>query len=746
MASAAQLYSPVERHVVSLPDDIPFINPHKTGINSLSKKLKDALLWVYHSFVHEFEQGLAFLLIPVFMAVGAIIYFTLPYEPDGSKLAAYCALAIGFFILSRHYRPAFFVAGFATCIVVGAFCSKIETWRIATPMLGSDISTTIRGRVIAVEKATNAKSRLVVDILATNNPHLHYAPERVKLSASTSNMEIEPGDGVEGRVKLRASSGPIRPNSYDFGFSNYFQSIGGQGYFVGKPKKIIVEPPDSLIERFSLGISRLRVAMTVRIIKAIGGETGSIAAALITGQRGGISQTTNDALRVAGLSHILSISGLHMAMVAGMVLIIVRTLLAIFPGFASRYQSKKIAAAAALLASAFYLVLSGSDVAAQRSFVMVAVMLIAIIFDRSAITMRNLAIAAIMTLLVVPHEVLGPSFQMSFSATAALVAVFGWWSRRPKSYYQTTPMFVGAGIMRIVLFPVLSTAIASLVAGLASGIFSAYHFSNTAPLGIISNALAFPVMSIIVMPFALVAALVMPFGLEWLPLQVMGGGVKLVEKIAYSVAAISPDINPGVIPPVALVFLSSGLIILLILKTRLCLFSVLWFLAGIFFVVLQKPPLLLVSEDKGAVGLIDNRNLYITDKKPTKFVTEVWQRSYKLNAVVGPANAEQREGAQFICNEGTCRAQKDGGLKIAVIEEQYNSDMTCPDADILVVYQNIHLLKCDSGQKIITATSLMLYGTMLVTDKGKIISSIKGGPTRPWNEYRKYLQASNRSF
>ena len=256
-------------------------------------------------------------------------------------------------------------------------------------MLGSDISTTIRGRVIAVEKATNAKSRLVVDILATNNPHLYYAPERVKLSASTSNMEIEPGDGVEGRVKLRASSGPIRPNSYDFGFSNYFQSIGGQGYFVGKPKKIIVEPPDSLVKRVSLGISRLRVAMTVRIIKAIGGETGSIAAALITGQRGGISQTTNDALRVAGLSHILSISGLHMAMVAGMVLIIVRTLLAIFPGFASRYQSKKIAAAAALLASAFYLVLSGSDVAAQRRFVMVAVMLIAIIFDRSAITMRH---------------------------------------------------------------------------------------------------------------------------------------------------------------------------------------------------------------------------------------------------------------------------------------------------------------------------------------------------------------------
>ena len=731
---------------MSLPDDIPFIVPHKTGLKRLYKQLADIILRGYSAFIFEREQGLLFLLIPVFMIVGVVIYFGLSYEPDGRTLTALCIMAIGIFILSRHFRPAFYITGLAMCIFLGALCSKIETWRLSTPMLGSDISSTIKGRIISVEKVARGKSRLIVDIISTEKPYLDHAPERAKLTFSSNNTEFEPGDGIEGRAKLRASSGPIRPDSYDFSFANYFQSIGAQGYFVGKPTKIFVEPPISSLERFSLAVARLRLAMTNRIINAIGGETGSIAAALITGQRGGILPATNEALRIAGLSHILSISGLHMAMVAGMVLIVIRTLLALFPSFASRYQSKKIAAAAALFVSAFYLLLSGSDVAAQRSFVMVAVMLVAIIFDRSAITMRNLAIAAIITLVVFPHEVLGPSFQMSFSATGALIATFGWWSRKHKSGFQTTPMFFGAGVMRIVLFPVLSTAVASLVAGLASGIFSAYHFSNTAPLGVLSNALAFPVMSIAVMPFALAAALLMPFGLEWWPLQIMGVGGKIVEKIAYSVASISPDVNPGLIPPIALVFLSIGLVILLFFKTRLCLFSTIFFLAGLIFVIHQTQPLLLISEDKGAVGLIDDKTLYITDIKPTRFTTEVWLRSYALNGIVGPLSEDHQKNAQFICDHGTCHAQKDGGLKIAVIEKQNSSDLTCPDDDILVLSSNIHLINCRPEQKVITETSLNLKGSIVVTDNGKIISAIESGPTRPWNEHRKYLRLSRSEF
>ncbi|WP_297327569.1 ComEC/Rec2 family competence protein [uncultured Bartonella sp.] len=740
MRPAAQLYSPLDRHVVSLPNDIPFIVPYKTGFKGLYQKLADILKRLRGSLVFELDQGLGFLLLPVFMTIGVVVYFHLSYEPDGLRLAAYFVLTSGLLFLSRHYRPLFFLISIITCISHGALSAKIETWRVATPMLGRDVSTTLNGRIARVEKTANGKSRLVVDILSTKNPELKYSPQRVKLSGFTKNIELNPGDGIEGRVRLRAASGPVRPNSYDFSFYNYFQSIGAQGYFVGKPTKTIVKPPSSLFDRLSLDVSRLRQSMTNRITEAIGGETGSIAAALITGERSGISPQTNEALRIAGLSHILSISGLHMAMVAGMVLIVMRTIFAFFQSFSSRFQSKKIAACGALFISAFYLLLSGSDVAAERSFVMVAVMLIAIIFDRSAITMRNLAIAALITLIVVPHEVLGPSFQMSFSATAALVAIFGWWSRNHRANRNTTPMFVGGKIFDLMLFPVVSTAVASLVAGLASGIFASYHFSNTAPLGVISNALAFPVMSIAVMPFALLAALLMPFGLEWWPLQIMGAGVKIVEQIAYSVAAISPDINPGTMPPIALIILSCGLIVLLFFKTRLCLFSGVFFAVGIAFIVFQKQPLLLVSEDRGSVGLIDRKILYVTDLKPTKFTANIWQRSYGLDEIVGPAAKGQQIGAQFWCEEGICHALLSTGLKVAVIEKQNSSELICPDADIVVVSLNIHMTNCHPEQKVITPNLLGLKGSILITSNEKIISSVNSGPTRPWNEYRKYLR------
>ncbi|UXN63919.1 ComEC/Rec2 family competence protein [Phyllobacterium sp. A18/5-2] len=165
-------------------------------------------------------------------------------------------------------------------------------------------------------------------------------------------------------------------------------------------------------------------------MRNIKGEPGDIAASLITGQRDGISDDTNNAMRLSGLSHILSISGFHMALVAATIIGSLRAVLALFPGFSARYPVKKFAAVIALIGSAFYLLLSGSDIAAQRSFVMLGVMLLAITVDRAAISMRNLAIAALITIAISPHEILGPSFQMSYSATAALICFYGWWSKR----------------------------------------------------------------------------------------------------------------------------------------------------------------------------------------------------------------------------------------------------------------------------------------------------------------------------
>ncbi|MDD9332613.1 MAG: ComEC/Rec2 family competence protein, partial [Bartonella sp.] len=360
----------------------------------------------------------------------------------------------------------------------------------------------LTGRIVSIKSVGQGGFRLKVDVLKTERSTLPYNLNRVYLVTKSLPYGLTPGDGLYGKVKLRALSGAIRPGSYDFSFHNYFKRIGAQGFYLGKPKKISVCQSNTMLGKIIQKIENLRMQMTEKVSKAVGGEGGRVSAALITGQRGGISNNTNEALRIAGLAHILSISGLHMALLSGMVFIIVRSFFAFFPVFSSYYSVKKFAAITALIVTAFYLILSGANIAAQRSFLMVACMLIAILCNRSAVTMRNFAIAGLVTVAISPHEILEPSFQMSFSATVALIAAFSWWSEGYFFYKgNTAPSYVGGKALHFVFLSVFSTCISSLVAGSASGIYAAYHFSNVALLGVVSNALALPIVSILIMPF-----------------------------------------------------------------------------------------------------------------------------------------------------------------------------------------------------------------------------------------------------
>src|SRR5690606_13594943 len=192
----------------------------------------------------------------------------------------------------------------------------------------------------------------------------------------------------------------------------------------------LLEPPadSALASRLQASVQGFRHAVADRIRNHIGGPEGEIAAALVVGVRAGIPDDVNDAMRRSGLYHIISISGLHMALVAGAIMGMLRFGFALFPKFSSRWPVKKVAAALAIAGLAAYLFISGAEVAAQRSFIMLAIMLTAILFDRAALTLRNLAISAIIVIATSPHEVAGPSFQMSFAATAALVGAYAAWS------------------------------------------------------------------------------------------------------------------------------------------------------------------------------------------------------------------------------------------------------------------------------------------------------------------------------
>ncbi|KXF77360.1 hypothetical protein ATN84_08170 [Paramesorhizobium deserti] len=666
----------------------------------------------------EQEHGTYFLFLPVFAAIGAILYFSLPSEPRWQPLLSGLTVLITIRILAHRRQLMAMALTFAIAVLAGMLTAKTETMRLSTPMLGGDITTRVTGRILAMEQNDKGGWRVTLEVLSTVRPTLRYAPDRIRVSARDLPASADIGSGLSGLVRLRAQSGPVRPANYDFAFHGYFNGIGANGFFLGTPQSVAVSPPDEIGTRLMLWIANLRQGITESIASSLEGEKGAIAAALITGHREGISEETNEALRLSGLAHILSISGLHMALAGGLVMLVVRALIALFPGFAMRHPVKKYAAGAALLGSAFYLMLSGSAIAAQRSFIMLAVMLIAVMMDRAAITMRNLALAALIAIILVPHELLGPSFQMSFSATAALIAAFAWWTGRKRSRYEQglVPASAAKGFVGKIVMSVGATAATAVIAGTASGIFALYHFNNTAPLGLLGNVLAVPVISICVMPFAVLSLLMMPLDLEWLPLQVMGTGIEMVKWVAREVAAISPNTNPGIMPIATLLLWSAGLVLVIFLKTWLRAVSLLFFATGLILFIREGGPDLIISEDGRLVAMrIGDGALAVNRSRPSRFTIENWQKAYNAPDIIKPQAGQDNEQKGFICEEGICLAEMRDERMLAYTDVAEGRSAACAIGDMVILAFPGKNLSCGRDEKIvITLRDLAVKGALEV--------------------------------
>jgi ComEC/Rec2-related protein len=734
------------------------------------------------AFSNEIGRGTLFMLLPVFAGTGAILYFSFPAEPQLSAILSGLTVLIGCHALAGARPMMRLVLLLAISVVTGILFAKLETVRVNTRMLGSEVTTRIIGRVTALTKDAKGGWRLTMDVISTARPELRYGPDRIVISAKALPRALKIGDGLAGLVRLRPQSGPMRPGNYDFAFYNYYRGIGANGFLLGKAEMVHVSADTGPTAAVLLTIANIRHQLTQRILRNIDGEPGDIAASLITGQRDGISDDTNNAMRLSGLSHILSISGFHMALVAATIIGSLRAILALFPGFSARYPVKKLAAVIALIGSGFYLLLSGADVAAQRSFVMLAVMLLAISVDRAAISMRNLAVAALITIAISPHEILGPSFQMSYSATAALISFYGWWSKRRGKEQRRKKIhnYLLLAIPMKAVNHIGAIAMTSLVAGTASSIFAAYHFNNTAPFGLIGNALALPVISVFVMPFAVLGLLAMPFDLDWLPFTVMGHGIEVVIAIAKVVASHSPSGNLGLMPQATLLLMSIGLATIFVLSTRLRLCGIPLLLAAAIFMMRTQEPDIIVAEGGKLVALrtLDN-SLAINRPSGSAFTLNNWQQGYGTSGVVKPFKAGNRlEETQFECAEKLCIAREQGGLVVAYTDDPgqkvaacsegdiailafATTEAACGDKNVLVITQRdlalsgaaeitLHASKTKQiGTKINTSTAGSTDQNVSEANAGHVqrlrsaaVTYAVGPPARPWNFYRTYSRAA----
>ncbi|HEY8580988.1 MAG TPA: ComEC/Rec2 family competence protein, partial [Beijerinckiaceae bacterium] len=322
-------------------------------------------------------------------------------------------------------------------------------------------------------------------------------------------------------------------------------------------------------------IDRGRNALTERIVAVIGGAQGAVAAALVTGKRGLIPEETNEALRAAGIYHVVSISGLHMVLAAGLFMWTMRAALALSPSLALRRPIKKWAAAFAMVGAAAYDLFSGAEVATERALVMMLVVLGAVLADRPAISMRNLAIAALIVLAREPVTLLGPSFQMSFAAVAAMIAAF---ERHGGAREPDAPPSILTRARQALLVMLATT----LIAALATDPYATFHFHRITLYGLVGNALTLPLVEFVVMPAAVFGVLASAFGLDAPVWWVMGQGVGFMMRVAEHVATL-----PGAVRMIpafgvgALLAMTLGLLWLTLWTTPLRCLGVAFAAAGV---------------------------------------------------------------------------------------------------------------------------------------------------------------------
>ncbi|WP_332303517.1 ComEC/Rec2 family competence protein [Rhizobium sp. GR12] len=780
---------PLHRSSDAATYDTPALVPGWNLKNTAAEKIA-ACLAEERAFGHDF------LFIPVFIGCGAILWFSLDAAPSSFILSVVFLLVAGLALLVR-YSAGFAAAACGLCafLLLGMLLADFETRRAGTVLLDTPVTTTITGTVARREVDARGYWRYVVQLTATEGPTLSRPPQRISVLAR-GGEPVALGATLRGKARLSPPSGPALPELNDFAFTSYFRGVGATGYFY-KPPQTLASPVGDMaaekgwLEWVDTRLYGLRSAIAERIRNTIGGDAGAFAASIVTDERQAISAQTMEALRLSGLAHIVAISGLNMALASGIFFVGLRLAFSLFPAFAQRWPVKKVAAFAALLMTLAYYLISGFAVSAERAWLMMSVMLIAVLFDQPSLSLRNVAISALVILIFSPSEIMGPSFQMSFAATIALVSAYAFWSRwridQERLFIGRKPAWMKvAETVGAVIGGVVTT---SLIGGLSTAIYSAEHFHRVTTYGLFANLAAMPLMSLIVMPFGLLAMLLMPFGLDAPFLKIMGFGMALVIEVANEVGSWGGSAATGRPHGWFLGVASVGLLLMTLLRSRLALLGVpvLLFAFGLSAVTAYRDlPDLLIHEDGELVAMVENGKVFTTKTRPPGFVFGQWQRALLLPEKAVPPVFISGEGrinttgsgsksklspedmtavaremtaalkdakvGVFTCRKDMwCAASAASGEWIIVLEDGRFAGKACDIADIVVVSRRTSFSQCRSGALLLSRDILRRLGSVEIDFADKAQAEVVGrlraaiaGTDRPWSRHRYYDWKSGR--
>lgn len=686
-------------------------------LSNCNSGLRCAVAAVAARFLDERDRWLVW--APVLIGAGIAGYFALRAEPPwwSGPCVAFSAL---FFLWTGGPRLRIGLACLCLLLLsLGFTAAQLRTHLVAAPVLERPVTTTVSGRVRQVDAFARGP-RILLDEISFPRRSDIDPPAQVRIRVRQGGIPAV-GTRISVHARLLPPGAPASPGAYDFQRHAWYARIGAVGYAFGVPR--VLPPARGDIERSpALWIADARLRIAERVRTAIPGTEGAVAAALITGDRSAIPQATLEAMRASGLAHLLAISGLHMGLVAATIFFGLRALFALSERLALRFPIKKWAAGAALIGAFAYLLLTGATVPTQRAFLMAGMVLVAVLLDRTAISLRLVAWAATVILLLTPESLLSASFQMSFAAVIALVAIYENGNGRINQWG-------GAGPGRKVMLYLGGVGLTTLVAGTATGVFALYHFGRIAHYGLAANLLAVPVTAFWIMPWAVIAMALMPFGLEALALVPMSWGISLVVTIAETVSGWPGAVGLTPAMPVwGLVAAALGGLWLCLWRRRWLYVGLVGIAAGLMSIGLRAPPDILVSPDGRLMGVRDDTGqLVLSSTTRDKRTARTWLEKEGQRQ----ARAWTSEVRGMRCDGLGCIYRTKGQI-VALISDPRALADDCRLADIVISAVPVRRA-CPSAQLLVDRFSLWRYGGHAIwLDRLRVLSVAQRRGERPW--------------
>jgi competence protein ComEC len=530
--------------------------------------------------------------MPIFLMIGMGGYFVLNFEPAKIYLLSALCASIILTIVTIRWKDYLLwrwaVVGFF-CITLGLFLAQLRTHQLSTPLIIERMwNAEIRGDIQSAERAGSGWRLVVNNALINQQIQNKYT---LRLSVRKKDLDFRLGGRVQFIAQLMPASPPFLPGMFDFQRNAYFNGLSGFGYVT---KIINYEPPSA--QSKTPVLEKYREWLADHVYAVLQQPEAGIVTALLNGQRAGISRPITQSLQTSGLQHIISISGLHVGLLAAAVFFSTRLMLACSMRLALTIPIKKIAAFCALLTIIAYMFIVGLSPATVRSVIMSGIVLIAVMVDREAINLRLVALAAMLILLTQPESVLDIGFQLSFAAVTGLVAFF----QMTQAFWQK--QFWQESFIYKTIRALLMTVATSFIATLATAPLTMVYFQKIPVLSLLANVLATPLVGFLIMPGTFLAYIMTAFNVPFLsalPIQLMGWGVTGILRISDFVSSLPASVWHSNAPSfIAVILFMLALYQFLIAKNKVRLLALPILFLAILLQVIQEKSDIMMTQDR----------------------------------------------------------------------------------------------------------------------------------------------------